>query len=205
MSRVLVLVRVLSVIALLSLSQAGAAAVSLQIESGKLIGATGVTVLGHSYDVSFVDGSCNSLFEGCNSANFAFSNQADAVAASHALADLVFLGVYDLTPALTAGCSAADFLGCSVYTPYMTAVRTGNDEVWSAVFGNEPGLNNRRNAYGPLFYWADQTSSPRSVFAVWQLSSPVPEPDIAVLFFAGLGWLGLVRRNATRWKSPISG
>lgn len=43
-----------------------AAAASLLIDSnGILIGATGVQVGGNSYDVSFVDGSCVTLFSGC--------------------------------------------------------------------------------------------------------------------------------------------
>ena len=78
--------------------------------SGILTGATGVNVNGTLYDVTFVDGSCVSLFDGCDSvSDFDFSSADDAGDASQALLNQVFLdgpdGNFDSAPQeLTFGC-----------------------------------------------------------------------------------------------------
>ena len=51
----------------------------------ELLGATGVSVNGTLYDVTFIDGSCVALFDGCDApADFAFTLQLDAEAAAQA-------------------------------------------------------------------------------------------------------------------------
>lgn len=59
------------------------AGVTLSLDpNGELIGAKGVTVAGATYDVAFVDGTCEEVFSGCDSpADFVFSSQASATAA----------------------------------------------------------------------------------------------------------------------------
>ena len=62
-------------------------AVTLQINGiGILTGATDVDVDGTLYDVQFLDGSCISLFDGCDNAtdDFAFTTNADALVAAQA-------------------------------------------------------------------------------------------------------------------------
>jgi len=88
-----------------------AAAVLLVNGSGQLTGATGVDVGGTLYDVTFVDGTCAALFDGCNEiSDFDFSDQATAEAAGQALFDQVFIdglpGNFDSNSGLTFGCEA---------------------------------------------------------------------------------------------------
>lgn len=99
---------------------APASAATLVTSGGKLTGATGVMVGSKSYDVSFVDGTCGSVFGACTTSNFTFTTAATALAAGQALLSQVFLnasaGSYDSKPNLTAGCSSA--LVCNVLIPY---------------------------------------------------------------------------------------
>lgn len=98
----------------------------------KLIGATGVDVGGVSYDVTFGDGDCAALFNGCDAtSDFTFQTQAEATAASQALLDSVFVSAGDLSnaslqyglfPGLTFGCASTSPFGsddCWVFTPYL--------------------------------------------------------------------------------------
>jgi len=98
-----------------------AAVLNVDGTTGKLLGASGVNVNGTLYDVSFQDGTCNTLFSGCDDkTDFTFQNGPDAEAAAFALLDQVFLDVaagrFDSDPSLTAGCSNA--LICIVHTPF---------------------------------------------------------------------------------------
>ncbi len=50
-------------------------AVVLNVSDGQFLGATGVDVGGTLYDVTFVDGTCITLFDGCNEiADFDFTD-----------------------------------------------------------------------------------------------------------------------------------
>src|SRR4051794_24777742 len=78
---------------------------------GQLTGATGVTLGGATYDVTFADGTCAALFGGCDDlADFTFTAQADAQAAAQALLDQVLIdggaGQFDTDFAATLGCAA---------------------------------------------------------------------------------------------------
>ncbi len=171
------------------------AAVTWQVENGKLIGAKDVQVGTSTYDVAFVDGSCNSLFAGCDPATFVFKSFDGAHAASIALHDSVLVGIYDTDPALTAGCS--HYLDCAIYTPYNTATRWGNEEAISSVIINFPGDRiDASNMYGMKFFWSDTTSEPRTVFAIWSVASNVPEPNMALMLCVGFLCLASWRHRA---------
>ena len=43
------------------------------VVGGQLVGATNVDVGGTFYDVTFVEGSCNTLFNGCDPSEFTFT------------------------------------------------------------------------------------------------------------------------------------
>ncbi|MCV3272093.1 VPLPA-CTERM sorting domain-containing protein [Roseobacter sinensis] len=91
-----------------------AATVKLKVIGGQLHGASNVPVAGKLYDVEFIDGSCVSVFNGCDSvANFVFSTSAQAQAAARSLLDVVFVdgpfGNFDSDPTLTAGLEADGF------------------------------------------------------------------------------------------------
>ena len=68
------------------------ASVILQVNgAGILTGATGVVVNGSTYDVEFLDGTCQGLFNGCDGYDdFTFHTAATSLAASQALVDQVF-------------------------------------------------------------------------------------------------------------------
>jgi hypothetical protein len=99
---------------------------TLDIVGGQLLGAFDVDLNGSLYDVTFVDGTCVGLFDGCDeSSDFFFQDYASAEDASRALLDSVFsdiyqyphpLGTFDSDPGLTSGCSYSNY--CEIYTPY---------------------------------------------------------------------------------------
>jgi hypothetical protein len=75
-------------IGLLMLVCAGSVnAATAVMSGGQLIGATGIEVNGASYDVAFLDGSCNSLYNGCT--GLPFTTSSESLAASQALLDQV--------------------------------------------------------------------------------------------------------------------
>ena len=75
-------------IGLLMLVCAGSVnAATAVMSGGQLIGATGIEVNGASYDVAFLDGSCNSLYNGCT--GLPFTTSSEALVASQALIDQV--------------------------------------------------------------------------------------------------------------------
>ena len=167
------------------------AAPILQIDpSGQLTGAKGVIVDGSLYDVSFKDGTCITLFSGCDQiSDFTFSSQTSAIKASKALLDQVFVdGMYlfDTFPALTTGCTVSN--QCYIYTPYSPAasrVPFGVKFLEASFALNNISTDRTGSALqGPKH--GTQLSG-YEVYAVWA----VPEPKIAGLVFAGIGVLFL--------------
>jgi len=178
-----------------------AAAVLLVNGSGQLTGATGVDVGGTLYDVTFVDGTCAALFDGCNEiSDFDFSDQATAEAAGQALFDQVFIdglaGNFDSNSGLTFGCEAPDI--CDILLPFLSrgssfdTIRASNFNVESidgiSLFGGISVLNDFSQ---PTF------SGNRTVFASFteQGVSEVPLPAAAWMFLAGLSGLSAARRK----------
>ena len=173
----------------------GAHAATLKVEDGQLIGASGVEVDGTLYDVTFQDGSCNSLFDECNPASFAFNDQLGALAAASALLDQVlidsFAGPFDLVPSRTRGCSTTTF--CEVYTPY--SATASNVELGIAV-------NAEALAFPSDFPYSFFNTSPafdtfntEATYANWTLA-PIPLPAGLPLLLTGLaGFAGLRLRQ----------
>jgi hypothetical protein len=175
---------------------AAASPVLLIDGDGTLTGATGVDVGGTLYDVTFVDGSCATVFTGCDGASdFTFTDGTTALAATNALADQVFLdgisGAFDTQPSLTFGCTSLN--RCIPITPYELS---GTLFVNSAYFFNssgDPSTPSDFTALGIEAVGEDYGADGRRVYAKWSLSEtePVPEPATLTLFGVGLA--------TTRW------
>jgi len=190
--------------ALVSYSTSSFSTVVLDIQGGVLMGAENVNVNGSLYDVSFQDGTCFNLFDGCNdSSDFPFPvadatletiQSSNAYLAAQALLDQVFLntslGLFDTDPTLTNGCTY--WRGCFVYTPifattngvdYFHSVSADN---WATLDTDSVGVSFGRLATGD--FYAPGTAGD-GVLAIWSNSVNGPVPPITTVPVPGVLWL----------------
>ena len=185
------------IVGLLVLVYAGwagsASAATLVVSGGQLMGATGVEVNGASYDVEFVEGSCNSLFNNCT--DFTFTTSSTSQDASQALLDQVFIGVYDTSPALTNGIETS-YQGV-IFTPYG---RRGSLEFDQTYARNKSGAGDEvQLGYFKRSY--DLSANTGSAFARWSPASvsAVPLPAAAWLFISAIvGLTGAKRMSRSK-------
>jgi hypothetical protein len=195
--------------AILFLSSLMSSAATVTLSGGNLIGATGVSVGGVSYDVSFLDGTCVSIFNGCDSASdFMFQTAESALLASSALMNSVFvdgpLGSFDTSPWLVP-VTAGIFAFGEAYTPFDVAPDGSFVRISSAfndTFVDGSAFNGDRvfPAFDGSSSIFDTTGQPQ-FWAVWALSptsvspSVVPVPASALLLLSALGALVAVGRR----------
>jgi len=203
-------------IGLLMLVCAGSVnAATVVMSGGQLIGATGVEVNGASYDVAFLDGSCNSLYNGCT--GLPFTTSSGALDASQALIDQVLQpqGINFSNSYLINGID--DLTSYSVYvalimTPVTESGGLGAVNVRSVQFlspgpyGLPADLTAGDLPYPFYGKASDQTSSTSpfsyspamvdEVYAVWTPAavSAVPLPAAAWLFISAIASLAGAKR-----------
>ena len=169
---------------------------------GQLLGASNVDVGGVLYSVEFLEGSCIDLFDGCDApADFTFTTQAAATAASQALLDQVFLdgapGLFDSSPELTAGCYVVNGI-CHVITAY--AFDGGINANVTLAANNELETSDVVLTTVTINTISDTDHPPldSEVYAVWTpVSVPVPGPGaLTALALLAAGVLALHRAAA---------
>ena len=171
-------------------------AAMLIINEGQLVGATGVNVSSTLYDVSFMDGSCFTLYNGCDDpTDFLFSgNDASSRAASNALLEQVFIGIYDDQPWLMIGCSNDR---CKVRTA--DGVVTGEGDLIhgrSVINSKKGAVLGDTTAPETFDRFEDTSTMDNRTMAVWTVSA-VPLPASVWLFGSGLiGLIGVARRKS---------
>lgn len=175
-------------------SEARATAI-LDVVDGQLLGARNLDVDGALYDVTFVEGSCFTLFDECDEASdFPINDEATARAAGQALLDQVFIdsvfGEFDSDPSLTGVCNLPD--GCQLIIPF--AVDRNLVSWILSVNGPDESLDNLFD--GTIPKRNDTSEAPFAAYAFFsRTSTSIPEPSTLLLFGLGLVGLGLTSRR----------
>jgi len=190
------------------------AAVNHQITDGKLMGATGIQVGTSFFDVAFSVESCNHSVAGCGVGSFVgqpINSATAATAASEALRDQVFSGMFDTDLGKTFGCGAGTVY-CQVLTPYAinfknkrffnyvgfyNAVSESDDYVTNANPSLDRSANmsfvNNSNSSVILAVWSPSNANPDPINP--PSPPPIPEPSTYALILAGLGLVVAAARH----------
>ena len=191
----------------LVLMASSAQATTLNVVGGILHGASDVLVDGNFYDVQFLDGTCIALFNGCDDVSdftpgiSASGNSVFADLASQALLDQVFLdgisGNFASNPGIINGCQGGVTSDCYISTPEFVI----SNEVLSCVVGwaglPQACVSSRSEGIGYSLPNTD-TAATSDAWAVWSPSTPIPEPNPALLLSIGLTGLSWKGRRSLR-------
>lgn len=201
-------------ISALALFSTAANSATLNFNSdNRLTGATDLNVEGTLYSVEFKDGTCQSVFSGCDElSDVDFSTEAAARAAGEALLDQVLIGLVDDTPGLQFGC----LLGgqdCITLIPFsaqfnfpgspvigVNVIRTVNfssgfpPTVFDNTFSSSPFRANEQTVNGVFsnYVFADFTETG---------VTSVPLPASGWVLLASLVGLGALRTRGTLAKT----
>ena len=178
---------------------ASANAATLNVVGGQLVGASNVDVGGDLYDVVFTDGSCITLFSGCDSnSDFLFTTEAAALAVASALDQQVFVdgpqGDFDTVPGLTSDCGYSAV--CEVYVPYMTNGTTV--QVTRVENRALPGPDEVEGGRLLLTVSTDLSQESENYAYTYAVLTAVPEPSAGLLVAIGLAGLGARQRRRLR-------
>ena len=150
-------------------------AATVLVSNGQIISALGVSVEGNLYNVTFIDGSCNELFNGCM--DFAFATEPAAAAASIALSTVLIDGAGGLTPdsdpTQIRGCDLARV--CNIATPYRATTIGGPPRVLTRGFFNYmEGEGEDDFSVGSYPASSSLDLAIHQTYAVWVSQVPIP-------------------------------
>jgi hypothetical protein len=191
---------ILGVAAIVPATIPAQAAPTFEVSGEILDGIDGVVVDGSTYNVTFVPGSCNSVFNGCDFNDFTFQNSGSDGDAATALSSILSGGIFN--PAFPNGIVDENQVG----TPFANDTFFTPDIADYMGLGIVGGFSSGVGVGGsgtPIFliYLSSDSSSfttdSGNAYAVWTPASPtsVPEPGTVFLFGAGLLGLGALRRR----------
>jgi len=173
----------------------------IENDTGKLAGAENIDVDGTLFDVTFAEGDCIAIYNGCDeAADFELTSEQEALAAAQALIDQVFLNIpegdFDTIADLTFGCDTAEPCSSQIdFEPFDSQFIL--DIVLSINFPGTLDFVFTSSAFGPDF---DSGTDDEVTNAVFTLSpTSVTEPSVLVLFAAGLFGLAM---SARRRRKP---
>ncbi len=163
---------------------------------GKLTGATDILIQGEFYDVSFVDGTCENIFTGCDeNIDFFWKTSTSALSASQALVEQVLndgpLGNFDTSPELIFGCE--NEVLCQLSTPYNIKVIDFVEVSWINNFHDSTPLSFISEPWNGWSKDMDFSADVLRVYAKWSNATSVPEPSTLAIF--SLGMIGLASRR----------
>ena len=180
----------------LAMSAPATAAVQITDSNGILVGATGVDVGGTLYDVSFLDGTCSSVFSNCDDTSDFAIPAASGTLAAQSLLDQVFTGIFDTNPALTRGCDTP--FGCVVLVP-TEAIGGGSTGAFALNLAPEQDSvtgfgfpSSFDTTDDPIYLWAR--------FTISTITPAVPESSTWAMMLMGFGAMGVSLRGRRRTK-----
>ena len=191
-------IRIWMAVALCAMATGYAQSTTVHQEGDRIVGVSGVVSGGVIYNVEFRDGSCLSLFAGCDTpGDFVFADVQVAADAVFWLMQGALSGVS--TPPIR-GCSNS--YPCTVYTPFSTpyAYFSAREGGWSEarfVFNRRETPNLSAGGYTDLLLDHDTSLRADETFVIF---SPVPEAPAWAMLPAGLLLLGVARRV---WRASI--
>ena len=169
----------------------------LEVDGGKLKGASGVIVDGKSFEIEFLDASCVDGFDGCDDpSDFAFNTQAAATLAAQALIDQVFLdgpdGDFDSHPETVVGCDSIS--ACAAVIPFTLIGANDFRGMAASNSRTEPDTVNLST-----FLQRDRNFAQLVKFTPSIVPAPLPAAMLAsaLALFGGLGWRASKRRVST--------
>lgn len=166
-----------------------ASAASLNVTDGILMGASGVSVNGELYDVEFKDGLIGNSFN-------TFTTYQFTLAASQALLNQVFNGIYDSNPNLTNGCTSTIY--CDLMTAYSTYSISGEQYHSFYTARNSTKETGDVGYISSTISTIDISKSSNNTLAIWTkqaTATAVPEPEAYAMMLAGLGLVGFAARR----------